>query len=98
MLRGTGAGNDDLVDPAGVRQLYDTFSSDIPRYFLFMPEAGHHAFRDECNRDCEFSQDRAHELVKRYVTASLLTHLQDNSRYAVYLEEKELPDAQFVAN
>ncbi len=75
-----GAGKDHKVDPVGLRRLYDAYPSDIPHYFLFMPEAGHHAFRDECNRDCEFSQDRAHELVKRYVTAFLLTHLQDKRR------------------
>ena len=93
-----GAGIDDLVDPVGVRQLYDAFPSDIPRYYLFLPEAGHHAFRDECNRLCDFSQDRAHELVNRYVTAFLLTHLLDDLRYAVYLEDADLADAQFLAN
>ncbi len=93
-----GAGIDDVVDPRELRQLYDTFPSDIPRYFLFVPGAGHHAFRDECARLCDFSQDRAHELTNRYVTAFLLTHLLDDSRYAVYLEDAELSDAQLFAD
>ena len=93
-----GAGIDDLVDSEEVRQLYDAFPSDIPRYFLFIPEAGHHAFRDECNRLCDFSQDRAHELTNRYVTAFLLTHLVDDTRYEAYLDDDELPDAQLFAD
>lgn len=93
-----GAGNDDVVDPLALRQVYDTFPSDIPSYLLFVPEAGHHIFRDECARLCDFSQDRAHELINRYVTAFLLTHLLDDSRYAVYLEDAELPDARLFAN
>ncbi len=89
-------GKDDRVDASGVRSLYDALPDDIPRYYLLVPEAGHHAFRDVCDRDCDLPQERSHELAKRYVTAFLQVHLLGDEQYRTYLEESDPPDAQLT--
>jgi predicted dienelactone hydrolase len=89
-------GKDDLVDVRQVPPLYTALPDDIPRYLILVPEAGHHAFRDFCDRDCDLPQERSHELVKRYVTAFLQVHLLEDERYRTYLEEGDPPDAELT--
>ena len=88
------AGGEDLaVDSDEVGQLYEALPHDIPRYLILLPEAGHHAFQDECTVLCDFPQERAHELVNRYATAFLETYLVGDEEYSRYLERAEAPDA-----
>ncbi|MDP9238020.1 MAG: dienelactone hydrolase family protein [Chloroflexota bacterium] len=86
-------GADDVVAPAEVRALYDALPPSIPHYYLFLPVAGHHAFRDICSRTCDLSQGRAHDLVDGYVTAFLEVYLGHDERYRAYLSEDQAPDA-----
>lgn len=88
-----GAAKDDRVDDAGVRDLYKTLPAGIARYYVDFPQAGHHAFRNECERLCDFPQERAHELVMRYATAFLEVHLVGDERYRGVLERADPPDA-----
>jgi predicted dienelactone hydrolase len=86
-------GRDERVDADGVRALYDVLPADLPRYYLRIPQAGHHAFRNECKQTCEFPQARAHELVDRYATAFLEVYLVGDQRFSRYLEQSDPPDA-----
>jgi dienelactone hydrolase len=88
-----GAAKDDRVDDAGVHDLYKTLTADIARYYVDFPQAGHHAFRNECNRICDFPQERAHELVMRYATAFLEVHVVGDERYRGALQQADPPDA-----
>ncbi len=86
-------GKDTTVDATEVRTLYEALPGGFPRYYLALPEAGHHAFRDECNSVCEFPQERAHQLIMRYGTAFLEVHLVGDERYRGLLEQGDPPDA-----
>jgi dienelactone hydrolase len=86
-------GRDTRVDAGEVRALYDVLPADLPRYYLRLPQAGHHAFRNECKQTCEFPQERAHELVDRYATAFLEVYLVGDQRFSRYLKQGEPPDA-----
>ncbi len=88
-----GGGKDDTVDSAEVAELYQALPDDIPRHIIVFPEGRHHAFLDECERLCDFPQERAHELVNRYATAFLQTYLVGDESYTRYLERDEAPDA-----
>jgi predicted dienelactone hydrolase len=86
-------GKDWAVDSGQVTQLYRALPNDIPRYLIVLPEGGHHSFQDDCTLACDFPQERAHELVNRYATAFLETHLVGDENYRRYLEVDEAPDA-----
>ncbi len=86
-------GEDDVVPPPDVRALYDAFPPSTPHYYLFLPQAGHHAFRDICSRTCDLAQVRAHDLVNGYVTAFLEVDLLHDERFRPYLSEDQPPDA-----
>jgi predicted dienelactone hydrolase len=91
------AGKDAVVEPEGVRELYDQFPDTIPHYYVLLPEARHSSFHDICFEEaCNSSlgRDRGHELVNRYATAFLLTYLTGDERYAAYLFEDSPPDAE----
>jgi predicted dienelactone hydrolase len=88
-----GGGKDDVVDPQELRRLFSMLPKDVPHYLLFFPAAGHHAYRNSCARECDFRQERAHDLVNRYATAFLETYLVRDERYRRYLEEDDPPDA-----
>jgi len=86
-------GRDTRSNADEVGALYDVLSADVPRYYLRLPQGGHHAFRDECKQICEFPQERAHELVLRYATAFLEVHLAGDKRFSSYLQRGDPPDA-----
>ncbi len=86
-------GRDTTADADDVRALYDVLPADLPRYYLRLPQAGHHAFRDLCKKMCEFPQERAHELVLRYATAFLEGYLVGDRGFSRYLEQGDPPDA-----
>jgi predicted dienelactone hydrolase len=86
-------GRDTRVDATEVYTLYDALPAGVPRYYLALPEAGHHAFRDECIIACEFPQERAHELIMRYATAFLEVYLVSDERYRGLLEQADPPGA-----
>lgn len=88
----TAGGKDDRVDAGEVHALYQALPSDIARYYIAFPEAGHHAFRDVCERLCDFPQARAHELLMRYATAFLEVYLVGDDGYRQYLTS-DPPDA-----
>ena len=91
------AGGADLGVPADqVQQLFEAFADSIPRYYLYFPKATHAAFVDECPEGCELPQERAHELINRYVTAVLEAYLVGDDRYLRYLDQGEPPDAELT--
>ncbi|MGB2695980.1 MAG: dienelactone hydrolase family protein [Dehalococcoidia bacterium] len=94
-----GAGKDVLIDPDGLRRLYEMYPDDVPHYFVYMPEAIHSAFHDICfEAECSsaISRKRVHELVNRYATAFLMTYLVGDERYASYLRQGDPPDAELM--
>jgi predicted dienelactone hydrolase len=91
------AGKDALIDPDGVRRVYEAYRDDVPHYLVYLPEAIHSAFHDICfEAECEsaLSRERGHELIKRYATAFLLTYLAGDTRYSALLEQSDPPDAE----
>ena len=86
-------GKDSAVDPDQVEELCRALPNNVPRYLLVFPDGGHHAYQDECTLACDFPQERAHQLVDRYVTAFLETYLLGREEYRRYLEQGEPPDA-----
>ena len=60
---------------------------------------GHHlSFIDNCLGCTEaLTADRGHDLINRYITAFLETHLLGDDRYAHFLSEDQPPDAHVAA-
>jgi len=92
------AGGGDIAVPSDqVQRFYEALPGGIPRYYLYFPRATHTSFQNECQEGCELSQERAHELINRYVTAFLEAYVIRDGRYLRYLEQGEPPDVELRA-
>jgi predicted dienelactone hydrolase len=91
------SGGEDLAVPANeVRTFFDALAPGVDRYYVNLPKAKHTSFQDECQEACELPQERAHDLVNRYVTAFLQTYVAGDERYARFLERGVPPDAELT--
>ena len=92
------AGGEDLAVPSDqVETFYEALPPEIASYYLYFPLGRHTSFADLCQENCALPQERAHELILRYVTAFLEAHLIGDERYLRFLEQGEPPDAELTA-
>ena len=100
MIMFAGAG-EHRADPLAMRRVFDDAAPDVRPYLVYFPDAVSASFVDECTMKCPpiFTQQRAHELITRYVTSFLQTFVLDDARYAIALaspsqdEGEEVDDA-----
>jgi len=91
------AGGEDIAVPSDqVETFYDALPGSSPHYYLYFPLGRHTSFADLCQEDCPLPQERAHELILRYVTAFLEAHLVGDERYLRFLEQGEPPDVELT--
>lgn len=71
------------ADPTAVRRLFANAGPDVHPYIVHFPDGVQDSFVDACQVDCSrvFTQQRAHELITRYVTAFLQTYVRGDLRY-----------------
>ena len=104
------AGSKDALAPVGtVDQFYAALPPDVAKTYVTLTGGYHQSFIDTCVIPflgfvtappiCieGLPLPRGHELVNRYVTAFLEAQLVGDERYAHFLSESELPDAQVAA-
>ena len=70
-------------DPVAMRRLFENAGPAVQPYLVYFPDGVHDSFVDACLANCSpvFTQQRAHELVTRYVTAFLQTYVGGDARY-----------------
>ena len=71
-------------DPIAMRLVFQNADPRVRPYLVYFPDGVADSFVDTCLSNCSpvFTQQRAHELVTRYVTAFLQTYVRGDARYA----------------
>ena len=92
-----GGGKDELIAAASMAKLYAALPADIAKTYVSFPEGHHLTFSDRClGCSAALPEERGHELVNRFTTAFLETHVAGDARYSHYLTEDVAPDALIV--
>jgi hypothetical protein len=83
-------------DPVAMRRLFENAGPAVQPYLVYFPDGVHDSFVDACLANCSpvFTQQRAHELVTRYVTAFLQTYVGGDARYVRDLGESSKEQAE----
>ena len=83
-------------DPVAMRRLFENAAPEVQPYLVYFPDGVHDSFVDTCLANCSpvFTQQRAHELVTRYVTAFLQTYVGGDARYVRDLSESSKEQAE----
>ena len=92
-----GGDKDEIVNPAGVRRLFDAIPATTAKTYVSFPEGHHLTFIDKClGCTAALTEERGHELVNRYTTAFIETYVMKDDRYAHYLTEDVAPEAVII--
>jgi predicted dienelactone hydrolase len=103
-----GGGKDTLATVGDLDAFYAALPPDIAKTYVTLAEGHHLSFLDSCDipflavttafcPEALLPLARGHELINHYVTAFFETQLVGDARYAHFLSESELPDAQVAA-
>ncbi|HXK33572.1 MAG TPA: dienelactone hydrolase family protein, partial [Dehalococcoidia bacterium] len=86
------SGQDELIPIAEIDKAWLALPEGIGKVYVELPEGGHTSYIGRCIPCPPLGQERAKELVRRYVTAFLQVHIAGDARYAEYLAAAP-PDA-----